>query len=791
MRSSRSKTTLGLALMLFGALMLASGAVFAQGIPQSFAELTSGTPPDDWSMRMWRSLLGEFADNPFSTLGAPTTLLGSVFVIFNGCIFVVGFSWALYGIMSGVVGTAHEGEVLGKRMSTIWFPIRMVTGIAGMVPIFGGFTMNQAVMMFLTTIGIGVGNLMWTGAVNNTAQFQGLMNNQAFSPAAVPDARVVARNMFAANVCNISEAELASRMGITDQNHIPEISSTASAADGTSSYLFGTRDDPTKCGQASVKSSPNWMGGMAGDYRNGSNMLAFRSGAIDYKAIENASVEAQITALTRMQNEVQTLATQWYAQRTAALAEGSAVPVVPMDAIEQAGRNFVNGTAADMARRYEGTTSAEAIKASARENMLSVGWFGAGAWFSTFAEANAALADAAKAVKLESKFNIASKDLSSGTSEVLETLSLGYDAADAKRNGGADGDSSRALLDSAIKDTCDFGSSNGSMVGTATGNCSLGQGIVSAAIRASAIGSGGGGDGGGSLGFDSQGLVNPVIMMKNMGDYVMSFSSTVIHASWFAGAAAKAVSGAADAVSSVPGIGKPIAGLVKGGADAVASSAAVIKTFAVIALVVGAAMAIYIPMIPFITWIGAILAYAASMIEGLAGATLHSMAHLDSEGEGMGQRTAHGYMFYINAVARPGLMIIGFFFASAVMISVGTLQAQMFLPAMANVQGNSLTGFFSIIMFLVIFFVMNLTLITTSFNLIYVITDQVIGFVGGQVGQKLGQDTEDKANNMFLMAARVGPSAMGQVAQAKGAADKAKGASAAQAGATPNNSSAR
>ena len=790
MRSSRSKTTLGLALMLFGALMLASGAVFAQGIPQSLTELTSGTPPDDWSMRMWRSLLGDFADNPFSTLGAPTTLLGSVFVIFNGCIFVVGFSWALYGIMSGVVGTAHEGEVLGRRMSTIWFPIRMVTGIAGMVPIFGGFTMNQAVMMFLTTIGIGVGNLMWTGAVNNTAQFQGLMNNQAFAPSAVPDARVVARNMFAANVCNISEAALASRLGITNQNHIPEIRSTASAADGTSSYLFGTPDDPTKCGQASVKSSPNWMGGMAGDYRSGGNMLAFRSGAVDYKAIENASVEAQITALTRMQNEIQMLAMQWYSERDAAMAEGNAVPVVPMDAIEQAARNFVNGTAADMARRYEGTTSAEAIKATARQNMLSVGWFGAGAWFSTFAEANAALADAAKAVKLESKFTIASKDLSSGTSEVLETLSLGYDAADQKRNGGSGGDSSRALLDSAIRDTCDAGFSNGSMIGTATGNCSLGQGIVSAAIRASAIGSGGGGDGGGNIGFDSQGLVNPVIMMKNMGDYVMSFSSTVIMGSWIA----ESVSSVAGQLSKVPMVGGPLASVAKGAgkvAEKAASGFAVIKTIAVITLVLGAAMAIYIPMIPFITWIGAILAYAASMIEGLAGATLHSMAHLDSEGEGMGQRTAHGYMFYINALARPGLMIIGFFFASAVMISVGTLQAQMFLPAMANVQGNSMTGFFSIAMFLVIFFVMNLTLITTSFNLIYVITDQVIGFVGGQVGQKLGQDTEDKANNMFLMAARVGPSAMGQVAAAKGAADKTKGASVVQAGATPNSSSAR
>ncbi len=103
------------------------------------------------------------------------------------------------------------------------------------------------------------------------------------------------------------------------------------------------------------------------------------------------------------------------------------------------------------------------------------------------------------------------------------------------------------------------------------------------------------------------------------------------------------------------------------------------------------------------------------------------------------------------------------------MIAVGTLQTQMFLPAMANVQGNSVTGLFSILMFLIIFFVINMTLITASFNLIYVITDQVIGFVGGQIDSKLGRDTEDKANNMFLMAARVGPSAMSAGSSAKAA----------------------
>lgn len=780
--NKRSKKIIaqGVYLMLIAILMLAVGAAQAQELP-NVLDLPALTPESDWSMRLWRSLLGDFADDPFGALGAPSTLLGGVFVIFNGCVFVLGTVWATYGILGGVVGTAHEGEVLGKRMSTVWFPIRMVTGIAGMVPIFGGFTMNQAVMMFLTTIGIGIGNLMWTGAVNNTAQFQGLMNNQAFAPAAVADARQVARNMFASNVCLISETHVAAMTGeetITGSLNMPLIKAVASVEDGTSSYTYGTKAHPTKCGQASVKASPSWLGN---DYRSGSDMLAFRSGGVDYKAIESQSIEAKIDGLTRMQQEMQQLALKWYVAREAARQGGEPIPEIPLAEIDKVATTYTRSTALDLAKRLADKTP-EAVTESAKANMLAVGWFGAGAWFSTFAEANAATADAAKVVKLNSTFAGTDGHLASATTELIDGMRAGFEKAQQKRAGGAaggnQGDGSSALLDSAIEDSCAAMPLASGFIGTATGNCSLGQGIVSAAIRSAAVGSGGGG-GGGVASFDSEGLVNPIIMMKNLGDYVMTFSSSVISASAVVQGAAWATEAGSGAISGMPVLGQA-AGAVNAAAKEAGDTAATIKAVAIVTLVLGAAMAIYIPMIPFITWIGAILAYAASMIEGLAGATLHSMAHLDSEGEGMGQRTAHGYMFYVNAIARPGLMIIGFFFASAVMISVGTLQAQMFLPAMANVQGNSVTGFFSIAMFLVIFAVMNITLITTSFNLIYVITDQVIGFVGGQVGQKLGQDTEDKTNNMFMMAARAGNSGASEVKKGVMADKATKAASAAR-----------
>lgn len=748
-KKSNPARLLGPWLVVLAALASWSGAAFAQAIP-SMAGLTAATPADDWSMKLWTSLFGAFAQNPFSTLGGPTTLLGGVFVIFNTCIFVAGFTWALYGIVSAVAGTANEGEALGRRMNTIWFPIRMIIGIAGMVPVFGGFTLTQAIMMLLTTVGIGIGNTMWTGAVNNTAQMQGLMQNQSISPASASKVREAARSMFMSNVCVIAQGDHVRSLGAAASPS--EQMQVASVSNGNAtSYQYGSIDDPTKCGSVTVESNA----------RSTSSPLAFRSGAVNYGAIESAANAAYVSGLGTLQSTISSLATTWYQQRETAINSGSALPAFPIDRIEAAVDQFSTNTFNAITQSTQNTG---AIYDDAKANMLSVGWFGAGAWFSTFAEVNAGIADAAKGptVKAANTGGVLSSR-SDDTLKAIAAAESAYGKAQAQRGASAaSGDQSKTIIDSAIRDSGCGGSFGNSIAGTATGNCSLGQAVVSAAIKSTAMGSGGGGNGVVS----NQGFVNPVIMMKNMGDYVMTFSSSILLGSWVAegaiwvaekvGVAGKVISKANDLTSKA------------GSGDG--SLFAVIKSVAMVTLVLGAAMSIYIPLIPFITWMGAILAYAASMIEGLAGASLHAMSHLDGDGEGLGQRTTHGYMFYINAIARPALMIIGFFVASALMIAIGTLQAQMFLPAMANVQGNSVTGIFSIAMFLVVFFVINMTLITASFNLIYVITDQVIGFIGGQVDSKLGRDTEDKVNNMFLMAARVGPSAIGQAGAAKGAA---------------------
>ena len=137
---------------------------------------------------------------------------------------------------------------------------------------------------------------------------------------------------------------------------------------------------------------------------------------------------------------------------------------------------------------------------------------------------------------------------------------------------------------------------------------------------------------------------------------------------------------------------------------------------------------------------------------------LLNFTHLDANGEGMGQRTERGYVFAINMLMRPALMIMSFFVASGLLIALGTLLAKLFLPAIANVQGNSMTGIATIAGMLIVFFMMNVMMIHALFNLVYIIPDQVLGMIGGHNGVHLGKDADDRIRSGVYMAVKSSPS---------------------------------
>ena len=128
--------------------------------------------------------------------------------------------------------------------------------------------------------------------------------------------------------------------------------------------------------------------------------------------------------------------------------------------------------------------------------------------------------------------------------------------------------------------------------------------------------------------------------------------------------------------------------------------------------------------------------------------------------------------------------------ASALVILLGSVVMQMYLPAVAAAQGNSVTGLFSVIGYVFLFFIIMNTVIQGLFHLTSELADDAIGWVGGIGRQNIGKDTEGKVNNLFLAGGRFAGAATNEVSRAGKTAGAAQRAASAGGGfnrSTPKN----
>ena len=718
------------AILMGLSLMLVSGFAMAQ-TTFSVDQIRGATGAADWSSQIWEAIFGTFAKSPFSP-GSPSTLLGNLFVTFNAAIFAIGTAWLGYGVVSGIIGTTQDGQALGQRINSAWYPIRVVTGVAGMLPIMGGYTISQAMLMSVAGLGIGTANLMWTTAVQSPS-LSAMVQSEAFTTRQAvgrPEAIGAVGSMFQSHVCMLATLQVQQiRAGYgLEQNPRDALDVRPVELPNGLMLQYGSAADPTQCGY--IKFTMDKV-------RSDTNALAYRTNAVNYEGIRSNIASSLSSKLTTLNSLVQRDA-QAYMQAVAAWHAGDRINELSFD-------KKVIGRTTDLYLQDANTVAKQAVSnatgavtAAAQQKMLQHGWMAAGSFFGTFAEANAALADAVSGAKLEYRLPREAALFD----EVAEEVSR----------------SSKYVERAFTEETKTSGFCTDGIIGTDTGNCSLGQAIVSMVIGGTMRGSGGGtGSGAGISGSGDVGLVNPIIGMKNVGDYVMTLATTLIAYDRLSNSKVDvAKDGITGSVSKLGGqaLAKGISSL-----PVIGPIMDELAPFGWMLLALGALLAIYVPFLPMIAWVGGMIAYTASFIEGLVAMPLHSMSHMHTDGEGLGQQTSHGYLFFLNTFARPPLMVISFFIASALVIALGTVVTMMFLPAMANVQGNSMTGVASIVGFICVYFVLMNVVINGCFDLIHIIPDQVIGFLGtGNVSTKLGSDAETKIHSLYMAGVRGGQS---------------------------------
>ena len=663
--------------------------VFAE--TTTIGEITAASKKTgDLSRQALATIYGDVVNNPLasSEAGGVDTILASIFQVLNGALLVVGSLWACYIIFRKLTRTAHDGAVFDKQNTTVWGPVRIVWGLVSLVPTANGWSLSQLLMLWsASTMGIGIANLSTDAAISAFEDGKGMVVQPA-----MPSTLQLAHNLFEANICmhgiNAGLAEAAAQGGLVTQGgYVQQVPTSSGFTLKNKSFICGGAD--INADLEAQSSSTNWF-----------------STTIDTSQIRKAHLDA----LVAMQNTITKSALNFVNE--VVQKKNGAGDISDVEGVIQSAAQAYEITVNQSVGTKQGDIEALANQMST--SITEAGWWSLGAWYQTFAQANTKLTDAVAA-------KAGSYGPSSGGDPAV--VNLYQSAMDAY-----------AVQKSTNTNANPLGA-NGSQ-GTETSKVMSHLFAPMQKITTSLVT---------DVNFNGEhgGQLNPLIKMKNLGDTLMGTAEVAV--ATYGGL--KALERVTDGNSAV-GLTTKFVNFFSGGLDAGKGLLDAMSPFIIMAIfalfLLGATLSIYLPMTPFIIWFGAAINWLVVVGEAIIAAPLWAFTHLGGEGDGMGQRTAHGYLFLLNCMFRPTLMVVGFFLGGAIVVAGGTLLNNLFGIAIANVQYDSMTGIFSALFFVAVYCSMCLNLIHSSFNLIFIVPDQVINWVGGQASATVGRDDNDR-----------------------------------------------
>lgn len=121
------------------------------------------SPATDKSIEFLGQLFG-----PVGTAlgGGDSGILGTVVQIFNIAVLALGSIVVSYTIIVSTMNTAQEGEVMGRKWSSAWIPLRAALGTAMLIPA-PTYSLIQILFMQITLMGVHAANQIWALVMNN------------------------------------------------------------------------------------------------------------------------------------------------------------------------------------------------------------------------------------------------------------------------------------------------------------------------------------------------------------------------------------------------------------------------------------------------------------------------------------------------------------------------------------------------------------------------------------------------------------------------------------------------
>lgn len=672
-------------------LLVLAAPVMADDVTYSTIS-SAAQKSNDLSRQVLVMIYGDVVTHPMQP--SQMTLIGALFAIINGVLATVAIVWFASTLLKGIVKAGHQGSFFSSGR-TISYPIMTLLGFMMIVPTGSGWSLAQLSMLWATsTMGIGSANLLTDKAVD--------MMNSGYSVVTQPTAastRQAARGVFEMALCmyatNQELAELSSIGPTGTKPMTPQgtddyyIISNGTAACG--SYRLPTESDTTivdKLLGTKVNTAP--------------------------------IVTAQKQALTELQKSLFATAKDFLVQYLAWRKTGQGTYIDVESKIQSA------------AAKYEDTVNlaihrmdyADSLQKQLTEQMKSNGWIVLGAWYQTFATANSKTNDVAKSAPVVTGM---SQWGETGTGELLNSVMIAYKTQGQNSAYVAPLGTQTSKDDAAAVTASDPNAKLVSFFSKPMQN-------ITSTIATWEIGT--------ASSYSNQ--VNPLIKMQTVGEYTLGTAELALTAY---SAALGAASWASNSI-----VGK-VGGFTAGDPGAVAkdvmSAVAPVFYFLLLALFgIGYTLAIFIPAVPFIFWMTAVINWIVSILVGPAAGPMWAATHLGAE-EDKGSRSAYGYIFLIDMMLRPSLMVLGFFFASVAAVAAGTLLNTLFASALASANSNSFVGIVKMIGWLMIYARISTYAVTRLFALQSTLPDYVMAFIGGREGTNLMGGMADNVKGMF------------------------------------------
>lgn len=224
--------------------------------------------------------------------GTGNALISQLFSVFNIAVLTLGSIVVSYTIVLSTINTAQEGEVMGKKWSSLWIPLRSAVGMAFLLPTASGYSLLQIMMMEVVVYGVAAANQVWAQVVyafsGSGTGLLGTVEMTDSNPAGYsPSLATAANKLLESAVCTYvvnNTPECRASMGSNTVSAYQPLNTTDRLAFGVENTA-----NATVCGSISAGTAPS----LAQDVSswNASNVMAFN---MAYNNLGSAASEIAI-----------------------------------------------------------------------------------------------------------------------------------------------------------------------------------------------------------------------------------------------------------------------------------------------------------------------------------------------------------------------------------------------------------------------------------------------------------------------------------------------------------------